>query len=275
MALKEKLSKNAYFFYYFILMQGIGSAIISGGIEFAIAYGMYHGRRRVKMWRFPHTMAGDLVVSLWVQVGLTWVLEEIFIGWDFCCGSACEFPHMDAICNYVKKKKALYWYCEVEYGMLPRERGPQGFKQYLKDLFLPERNMSRGHTKKYKLWLWLVRKAMRCLSWGLLLFIFFWPTTLGIMVAPGTKYGRHDYSYNSYPFPQVMKLIFGFVLGLICTPFTVAVVIIRNETYTRMVDSGELEEEWPSEAGFEGSPEERKQDQLLMPSESASVESKC
>lgn len=243
--------KFLFSLFYLFIYQGTGSVIISGGSEFGIAYGMYKSSsHRVTLWAFPNTLSGDCALSLFIQVAITWLVEELLVGYDDYLGHTCDLP--DYIINYfyelltVRKGKFsryLQWYFEINNGLLQykdENKFSNNSDINLKKLGLIQ--YFRRQVIKYpneKLYFniieWLLRKVIRSIIFGALIFIFMWPITMGIMVPLGTKINGHDYYYDHYPTPQIMKLVYSSVLAIISTPGTIAVIIIRNRIYEKII----------------------------------------
>lgn len=102
-----------YTFVYLFIIQAVPGAIISGGIEFAIAYGMYQGvAEKITLWRFPHTLSGDCALTVFVQVCVTVVLEELLVGYEDYMGHCGKVP-----CPWVPKNKWVRLYFEVDRGI--------------------------------------------------------------------------------------------------------------------------------------------------------------
>ncbi|WBW74693.1 DUF2456 family conserved fungal protein [Schizosaccharomyces osmophilus] len=173
----------------YLLMCAVGSFIISGGLEFAIAYGMYKNTiDRVRLWRLPDTLSGDLAVTNFVQAVLTYWIESALVQADLRSGLV----------------KPLY------FGRFPRNT-------FMREIMRakPKYNF---HFILFRWIEWLAFTALRALFWSIPLWFLLWPAAIGILCAPGQHSGN-DYFYNNYPAPQVIKLIFGGILGFIFTPW--------------------------------------------------------
>lgn len=236
---------------YLFLYQGLGSAIIGGGSEFGIAYGMYQkSPHLVTLWAFPNTLSGDCALTLFIQVGVTWVVEELMVGYDDYIDNTFEFPSWFLNFWYnliiVKRNKFsryMQWYFEINTGIM-RHRDDNKYSNN-KDIDLPKMSLLkfwRNHVVKYpneKLYFniieWLIRKVIRAMLFAVALFIFVWPICMGIFASIGNKINNHDRYFNNYPEPQLMKLSYGAVVGFITTPCAVAVIVLRNRIYERVI----------------------------------------
>ncbi|EEB07525.1 fungal protein [Schizosaccharomyces japonicus yFS275] len=194
-AFEKKRYKHLYHFKFsiprilYLLIQAVGSFIISGGVEFAIAYGMYHNADQpVRLWRLPNTLSGDAAVTLFVQTIITYWIEIILVRADLHSG-------------IVKPIRVRWW---------PKSRLM---------LFILDYRTPYYFTNWFcRIIEWLVVNAVRALFWSVPLFFLFWPATMGILCAPGEHRGN-EYYYNHFPMPQLFKLIYGGTLGFVMTPW--------------------------------------------------------
>lgn len=67
----------------------------------------------------------------------------------------------------------------------------------------------------------------RILSLMLPSFVLFWPPSLAILTAVGTRVGR-DYVFDARWAPQIFKLVLGGVLGLVITPLMALFWMLRE-----------------------------------------------
>ncbi|CAI4472248.1 CIH_HP2_G0022100.mRNA.1.CDS.1 [Saccharomyces cerevisiae] len=266
-----------FIIFYLFVIQALGSAIISGGIEFAIAYAMYHSRvDLITLWAFPHTISGDCALSLFIQVGLTWASEEILVGFDdykrpvfrlnkwitkpspLKTESNEEIPppkkrfivdYFESKDNVVAKQNTLYHKHNWLFGYLEVNRGiiPKGKEATLKG-FLTSQFIHDSTQSKFMNFIeWFVQKFIRSMILAIAMFIVIWPVTMGILAGIGHKVGSHDYYFNDYPLPQVMKLIYAVVIAFVCTPVAIIVIVLRNqfheELYYEGLANGTLQED--------------------------------
>lgn len=260
-----------WFFLGYLVMHCIGSAIIAGGLEFAIAYGMYkRSRYRMWLWAFPNTLSGDCALSLFIQVIVTWFSEECIIGRDSSLGHAPtledvplavaaarladaatpaapaehgapsasqekDFSSLDSEQALVspsnrsvdnplapKKWRFLRWYLQVDRGILPRQHCTT--REFYRALHIhyPDRSIF------FNLLEWTFHVALRSFMWSCVCFCFVWPVTVGILAGIGHKVGSHEYTFNHYPLPQVMKLLYAVTLGFAGTSMAVITILLRN-----------------------------------------------
>lgn len=256
MTIQQKIESRwplAFFLFYTLIFHGIGSAIITGGIEFAVAYGMYRypkGNDVVKMWGFPYTLAGDLVVTIFVQNVVTWFIEEIIVGGDWFQNNSCHCPFGKNINKgplevwLEVKRCTILPVDQIDDKLIRQYRNPISlFWLSIKLLLFRDPKDRDDKTLKYDfkhLCIWIINKFIRAIIISLVIFIVVWPVTLGIITTSAKYHIHHDYIYNNYPFPQVLKLIFGAVVAFISTPIMVITIILRNDNYLKLVKSGEL-----------------------------------
>ena len=223
-----------YTFYYLFIKKGFVSGLVSGGIQFGIAYGMYaHSKHAVTLWTLPNSLAGDCAVSLFIQVCITWLVEEIMVGWD-CYKSnntMCQLPEYlipnrpDKITN-----RFIFAFYDFDKGCLPAEDNlskKPSFREFLKKNFI----CYDSRWVVTNICIWLIKKLTRAVPFSVLLFIPVWPATLGISTSVGTPSGVNGYYFNHFPTPQILKLIYGFVIGITTSPVSSVVIIRRNYWY--------------------------------------------
>lgn len=232
---------------YLFLIEGMYSSCVSAGIEFAIAYGMYSTRKgHITLWAFPHTLSGDCALSLFIQVVITWYLEEFTVGFDDYKNRTCLLPFDKWFYEkYVKGNRFWYWYLEIDFGMLRHNKSASEkltYGKYLKRQVInyPDRKFSFNFLE------WAIRKLIRSILLAIPIFLVVWPVTMGIMAGTGTKIGSYDYYFNRYPYPQLMKFVFSFVVAFISTPLTIISIILRNNYYEVMLRSIKTNEEFQS-----------------------------
>lgn len=194
---------------YIFVGHGIGSFIISGGIEFAIAYGMYHSPDHpVRLFRLPNTLAGDTAVTIFVQLVVTFWIETILV--------------------YIDLKNRIIRGLHIF-------RPPQNrWVRLYFDLDPEPVVVSDERTRGGRLWqavcenfFFLLSGAVRALLLSIPVFFIFWPSAVGI----ATSFGEHrggDYYYNHFPAPQLYKLVFGGTLGLVITPIFCSIRLQRH-----------------------------------------------
>ncbi|QLG75064.1 hypothetical protein HG535_0H03910 [Zygotorulaspora mrakii] len=262
MTAKETLRCSYWFnFLYIFVIQGIGSGVVGGGIEFAIAYGMYwNSEFPVMLWAFPNTLSGDCALSLFIQVGVTWALMEIFIGLD-CFKSRSPVIPFSLPLPDKQKHRIVWYYFEIEHGI--SKEGENDVKAYLKRQFIryPDRSLP------YNIIYWLFWKFVVSMTAAIGFWTVVWPVTMGILAGIGRKVGSHDYMFHGWE-PQVTKLIYAFVLGFLTSPSAIIVILIRDKwymdysaqrnsksLYDEKIDMGNSEEQLPSnEQGSDSGP---------------------
>ncbi|KAL1411071.1 hypothetical protein Q8F55_002018 [Vanrija albida] len=69
--------------FYLLFLQGFGAGIIDGGVNFAVAYAMYHNQSNVRMWVFSdNTIAGDLGVTCIIQCLASMLITSTLVHTD-------------------------------------------------------------------------------------------------------------------------------------------------------------------------------------------------
>lgn len=219
-------------FFFIFVIHGVVSGIIAGGVEFAVAYGMYYKNSQpVLLWGFPNTLSGDCALSLFIQVGVTWACEEILVGWDCYLENTPVLPFEIELPDETGHK--LFWRLfEVKHGIFREDRS---FRSYIRKQFVRYPN----RTKLFNLFAWFVNKLIISMITAAMIWFWVWPVTMGILAGIGTKVGSHDYQFHGWA-PQIMKLIYGFVLGLMSSPLAIIVILLRDNWHLKYRETANI-----------------------------------
>ncbi|KAI5859270.1 hypothetical protein GGS23DRAFT_327543 [Durotheca rogersii] len=191
---KEPTDKfTAHQIFYIFILDGIGSLVLSGGINFAIAYAMYANQdtvaRPIRLFQFPNTLAGDAAVTIIIQCLITWHVELFLVNWDL-------------------KKGGVH-----SIGFIPEPKGR--FMRWFMFLDRPEQAHEAG---SFSHWLgFLFSQILRIMLVVVAIFPVVWGASIGFLVLAGSWYDG-DWYYEKLWAPQIFKLIQGGVLGLLTTP---------------------------------------------------------
>ncbi|UKZ74880.1 hypothetical protein TrVFT333_002550 [Trichoderma virens FT-333] len=178
--------------FYIFGLDGIGALILSGGINFAIAYAMYTRQTKpIRLWQLPNTLAGDAAVTMIIQCIITWFVELFILRYDLGQGAVQPI------------------------GFIPQPTHP-----WLRLFFFLPRDPMVEIERQPRPWslLEIIQQALRGFSFAVVSFLLLWPIFMGVLTAFGVKEGG-DYYYHDKWLPQVFKLILGGVLGLLTTPW--------------------------------------------------------
>ncbi|KAH9890302.1 hypothetical protein F4778DRAFT_380086 [Xylariomycetidae sp. FL2044] len=187
----DKLTGHQIF--YIFILDGIGAAILSGGINFGIAYAMYHQqddlKKPVRLFRFPNTLAGDAALTVFIQILITWLIELNLVNMDLKKGGVQPI-------GFIRE---------------PRNRFMRWF------MFL-DRQKQTHEVRGFLHWISFLRsQVVRALLVAVACFPLMWGPSVGFLVLVGQK-REDDWYYPSLWAPQVFKLVQGAVLGLLTTP---------------------------------------------------------
>ncbi|KAK9829571.1 hypothetical protein WJX72_006547 [[Myrmecia] bisecta] len=180
---------------YLLILHCIGSAIICGAANFAIACAMYRTRAAGPyLWNISNTLAGDAGVTVIVQVILTWVIDTALVCGDVRRGiiaplSASSQPRTKNLWSRIKL-------CFLSPDM---------------DIFAP------GLTLLQRIWR-LICSAIRGLILCVPVFCIWWPIAIGMLYGIGSSRSGSEVRYNKWPAPELFKLVYGFTMGLVTTP---------------------------------------------------------
>ncbi|TDZ14155.1 Uncharacterized protein Cob_v012882 [Colletotrichum orbiculare MAFF 240422] len=196
--------------FYIFGMHGVGAAIISGGISFAIAYAMYTSQNPstspVRLFKLPNTLAGDAVVSLVFGLVITWFVEYLVVDRDLRAGGVRPI-------GFVGEP----------------ERAPVRWLMLL-DLLRDGGHRDAAKAKRMPAFLW--DQALRIGVLFVASFFLFWCPAVGILAAAvGTRTpggGDWDWYFSPRWAPQVFKAVFGGVLALLTTPAMASFWLVRE-----------------------------------------------
>ncbi|KAI5477523.1 hypothetical protein MNV49_006310 [Pseudohyphozyma bogoriensis] len=172
----------------------LGAAIVDGGINFAIAYAMYHGQDNVTMWDINHnTVAGDFGVTTFIQGILTMIIVSSMV-------------HLDVRKGTLVKPLASPWPTWVDESAAEGEEVVKGSPT--NDLLNFAATPSFGAFCQ-KLF-WTVWKGAVISA---IYFFPFWGITVAA-VAPRWSSRNMAHTWT----PMIIKLVYGFTLGLLMNP---------------------------------------------------------
>jgi hypothetical protein len=222
-------SLSGHQIFYIFIIDGLGAAILSGGINFAIAYGksllfpsvallhsfplllsspatnpttaMYTTQdtaaHPIRLFQLPNTLAGDAAVTIIVQSLITWLIECALVSRDLRTGGVSPI------------------------GFLPRPQHP-----LLRRLFFLDEFASGASPKQH--WLvFLVENIARALATAVVGFVLLWPVSVGVLTAFGRREGG-DWVYEKTWTPQVFKFVLGGVWALLQTPVYAGFWLVRE-----------------------------------------------
>jgi hypothetical protein len=217
----DKLSGHQIF--YIFIIDGIGAMILSGGINFAIAYGsvplaqkgseLYRPKTNIpsiamyttqdttahpiRLFQLPNTLAGDAAVTIIVQSLITWLIETALVNRDLRTGGVSPI------------------------GFLPRPTHP-----LLRRLFFLDEFASGADVRAH--WpLFLLNQLARAMLTAVVGFVLLWPISVGVLTAVGTRSGG-DWVFEPLWAPQVFKLVLGGVWALLQTPVYASFWLVRE-----------------------------------------------
>ncbi|KAI1387142.1 uncharacterized protein F4822DRAFT_275130 [Hypoxylon trugodes] len=191
---KEPTTKfTAHQIFYIFILDGIGAMILSGAINFAIAYAMYNTQdtatRPIRLFSFPNTLAGDGGVTIIIQSLVTWHIELFLVNRDLRKGGVHPIGFISEPTNRI-----IRWF-----------------------MFL-DRPKETHEVSSLVHWLSFFRsQILRALLVAVVSFPFIWGPSIGFLTLAGTREGN-DWYYDKVWAPQMFKLIEGGVLGLLTTP---------------------------------------------------------
>ncbi|KAK4187214.1 hypothetical protein QBC35DRAFT_464037 [Podospora australis] len=186
---------TAHQIFYIFILDGLGAMVVSGGINFGIAYAMYTSptslSQPITLWAFPSTLAGDAAVTIILQCLVTWFIELFLVNRDLASGGVAPV------------------------GFIPQPTTSSWARWFF---FLDSRQSQKEHARKPGQWVgFILSQATRAMILAFVSFCLFWGPTVGLLMLAGEKRGN-DWVYGHTWVPQLCKMILGGVLGLLGTP---------------------------------------------------------
>ncbi|KAK7991418.1 hypothetical protein PG988_000212 [Apiospora saccharicola] len=194
--------------FYLFGLDGVGAFILSGGINFAIAYAMYTTQHYnpdnyIRLFQLPNTLAGDMAVTMFIQCIITWLVELILVNRDLRIGGVQAIGYLPEPTN-----RLVRWYMFLDRAEDANETG--GFKHWAS---------------------FLGSQVIRALIAVVPCFILLFGPSIGFLTLVGTPipWGPHayDWVYATKWAPQVFKLLLGGILSLLTGPAFAAFWLVR------------------------------------------------
>jgi hypothetical protein len=178
---------------YLIVMMTIGAALLDAIINGGLAALMYHDQGNIRVWEWPNTLGGDIMVTTLLTGILTWIIASNLVMRDLRVGVPL-----------LGKMGSLNLYS-------PEFRQGKFYNYFLRmeDLIrLPGKGNWKKHFVKF------ILLVLRGIPFTLIWFVVFAPATLAVMMA--LEYGAGINLW--WPSAVVFKAIWGGGMGLFVTP---------------------------------------------------------
>ncbi|KAK1974082.1 hypothetical protein LZ30DRAFT_430206 [Colletotrichum cereale] len=188
--------------FYIFGLDGIGAAILSAGINFAIAYGMYSTQNvdlhPIRLFQLPNTLAGDAAVTVFIQTAVTWFIELALVGHDTRSGAVRPIDFVREPSRPLLRRLMLLDRKPVTH--------PEGRAASLAD------------------------HAVRIGLLFVVSFLVLWPAAIGILTTVGERRGGGDWDwyFQREWAPQAFKAVFGGLLALLTTPAMAFFWLVRE-----------------------------------------------
>ncbi|KAK4219857.1 hypothetical protein QBC37DRAFT_408664 [Rhypophila decipiens] len=239
---------NAHQIFYIFILDGLGAMILSGAINFAIAYAMYTSSSPaaagtttnsvvppptttiILLFHLPNSLAGDAAVTIVLQTVITWLVEFLLVNRDLERGGVRPVGFV----GIPRHGKFVRWFCFLDDGDVllhqdldssSSKKGNNNSKTVMES---EEREESTTRLKLPNFWgagwvsiIW--SQIVRALVVAVVMFLLLWGPCVGILMALGRKDetigALGDWVFEQRVWlPQVFKLILGALLALLETP---------------------------------------------------------
>ncbi|KAH6955863.1 hypothetical protein BKA56DRAFT_681316 [Ilyonectria sp. MPI-CAGE-AT-0026] len=207
----DRLTRHQLF--YVLVLDGFGGMLLSGGVNFALAYAMYTTQdtvnNPVRLFQLPNTLAGDAAVTIIVQCILTWFVEKGLVAYDLSKRSVQPIGFIPEPSR--RWQRWLFFLPSVSEAATEVETKGEAA------VIAPAQPSALTS---------LLQQALRGFLLAILGFVLLWPAGVGILTAFGKRSGG-DYTYADRWTPEVFKFILGGLLGLLTTPLMAAFWLIK------------------------------------------------
>jgi len=178
---------------YLVVMMMVGAALLDAIINGGIAALMYHGHGTIRMWSWPNTLGGDIMVTTLLTGILTWIIASNLVMRDLRVGVPL-LGKMGSLDIYSPKFRQGWFY----------------------NYFLRMEDIIRlpGKGNWIKHFLNFLGLVIRGIPFTIICFIIFAPATLAVMMA--LEYGADIHLW--WVSATVFKAIWGGGLGFFITP---------------------------------------------------------
>ncbi|KAE8215817.1 hypothetical protein CF327_g928 [Tilletia walkeri] len=203
---------------YLLVMQGLGAALISGGINFAVSVGMYLHQSDITMWILAkNTIAGDLGVTILIQVTITFIITSSLIRTDLRSGLAIPLrqPWPPAPPSTSAAQGSANLPPATRYEDTQHRSKFQLLKHNIETFYMVTQQnhiFQSGLSFREHFWR-LLRTALQGFILACCVFPWFWGIAIAIL-APiySSKNMGHTW------IPMVIKGVYGALLGLVTNP---------------------------------------------------------
>ncbi|KAK3381501.1 hypothetical protein B0H63DRAFT_206485 [Podospora didyma] len=194
-------------FFYIFVLDGLGAMVLSGGINFAIAYAMYTipppTAAPIRLWQLPNTLAGDGAVTIIIQSIITWLVELVLVNRDLSKGVVAPIGFIPPPPLTTRLSRAARWFLFLDRTTEAHEPG------------------SAAHWAGF-----MFSQVVRAMVMAVLSFALLWGPSVGILMAFGTRSGG-DWVYERTWTPQMYKLVLGGIQALLTTPLFALFWLVR------------------------------------------------
>jgi hypothetical protein len=178
---------------YLIVMMTIGAALLDAIINGGLAALMYHDQGNIRVWEWPNTLGGDIIITTLLTGILTWIIASNLVMRDLRVGVPL-LGKMGSLNLYSPEFRRGKFY---------------NYFLHMEDLIrLPGKGNWKKHFVKF------VLLVLRGIPFTLIWFVVFAPATLAVMMA--LEYGADINLW--WPSAVVFKAIWGGGMGLFVTP---------------------------------------------------------
>ncbi|KAM7199414.1 hypothetical protein V8F33_004441, partial [Rhypophila sp. PSN 637] len=233
---------NAHQIFYIFMLDGLGAMILSGAINFAIAYAMYTSSSSspaagtnsvppILLFHLPNSLAGDAAVTIVLQTVITWLVEFLLVNRDLeKRGGGGVRPVGFVKMPTTRRLKFVRWFCflgDMHHQDQDRSKKGnnsktvQGSEQREEEVSTTLKLPNWGGGGGWVSIIW--SQIARALVVAVVMFLLLWGPCVGILMVLGRKDetigSRGDWVFERRVWlPQVFKLILGALLALLETP---------------------------------------------------------
>jgi hypothetical protein len=165
-------------------------SLISAGINFSVCILTFKGEDDPTLWYFPTPIAGSLAVTLGLELGLNWIINNSVMTGDVIHGKIAAIQPIQFQKWWPKSDHFLRWWLN-------------GSELVISPNCIPSLSFFQR----------IMNHTYRAFPWGIFAFIITWPISVFIC---WIFWGNNG--YNDFPLPQAIIAVYGMFLALVTVP---------------------------------------------------------
>ncbi|KXX76954.1 hypothetical protein MMYC01_207608 [Madurella mycetomatis] len=205
---------TAHQLFYILVLNGVGAVILSGGINFAVAYAMYANLQPPHppplLFTLPSSFLGDAAVTAIIQSCVSWLVPLFFVNYDLAHRRVAPLGIFPEPASHLVRR--LFFLDHYNGGSGLGHGGKSGSSSPS----IPPSSSGCGPGCVPSVGFFLAQLG-RAMAVAVMSFCVLIGPTVGILMAVGTRYGGDWVFLDKWTGP-LFKLVYGGVLSLLTSP---------------------------------------------------------